>query len=82
MPGIPRAAGAPLSARAAAFFQLDLRVDKTFLFDDWKLDLYLEVSNATNRENIEAIFYSDDYRSRDDITSLPLTPSLGIRGSF
>lgn len=79
---IPRAAGAPLSARAAAFFQLDLRVDKTFLFDDWKLDLYLEVSNATNRENIEAIFYSDDYRSRDDITSLPLTPSLGIRGSF
>ena len=79
---IPRAAAAPLSARAGAFFQLDLRIDKTFLFDDWRLDLYLEVNNASNRANIEAIQYADDYRSRDDITSLPLTPSLGIRGSF
>ncbi len=79
---IPRAAAAPLSARAGAFFQLDLRIDKTFIFDDWRLDLYLEVNNASNRANIEAIQYADDYRSRDDITSLPLTPSLGIRGSF
>lgn len=79
---VPRAAGDPLSARAEGFFQLDVRIDKTFLFDRWKLDLYLELNNATNRANIESIQYSDDYRERDDITSLPLTPSLGVRGSF
>jgi len=79
---VPRAAAAPLSRRAAAFFQLDLRIDKTFLFDDWRLAVYLELNNTTNRANIESIQYADDYRSRDDIMSLPLTPSLGIRGSF
>jgi hypothetical protein len=79
---VPRAADAPLSRRSAAFFQLDLRVDKTFVFDTWRLELYLELNNATNRANIESIQYSDDYRRRDDITSLPLTPSLGVRGSF
>ncbi len=79
---VPRAAGEPLSARSGAFFQLDLRVDKKWVFDTWQLDLYLELNNATNRGNIEQIQYSDDYQRRDDITSLPLTPSLGLRGSF
>lgn len=79
---VPRAAAAPLSERSEAFFQLDLRIDKSFLFETWRLDLYLELNNATNRANIESIQYSDDYTRRDDITSLPLTPSLGIRGSF
>lgn len=79
---VPRAAGDPLSGRADAFFQLDLRIDKTWLFDTWKLDLYFELSNATNKQNIEAIGYSDDYRERDDIQSLPIIPGLGLRGSF
>jgi hypothetical protein len=79
---VPRAAAAPLSRRSGDFFQLDLRIDKTFIFDRWRLDLYLELNNATNQANIEAIQYSDDFTRRDDITSLPLTPSLGIRGSF
>ncbi len=79
---VPRAATDPLAARSGDFFQLDLRVDKTFIFDAWRLDLYLELNNATNRANIESVQYSDDFRRREDITSLPLTPSIGIRGSF
>lgn len=79
---IPRAGGAPLSRRSAPFLQLDLRVDKTFVFDRWRLEVYLELNNATNRANIEAIRYADDYLERADITSLPITPSLGIRGRF
>jgi len=79
---VPRAAAAPLSERIASFFQLDLRIDKTWLFDTWKLDLYFELNNATNQANIEAVGYTDDFRERDDIESLPLIPSLGVRGSF
>lgn len=79
---VPRAAGAPLSQRSADFLQLDLRVDKTWVFDTWSLELYFELNNATNRRNIESIQYAEDYRSRDDITSFPLTPSLGVRGAF
>jgi TonB family protein len=79
---VPRPAGGILSSRVAGFFQLDVRVAKTFLFDRWRLETYLELNNATNRANIESVQYSDDYRRREDITSLPLTPSLGVRGAF
>ncbi len=78
----PRPRGALLSSRLEPFLQLDLRVDKTWYFDDWRLNAYLELNNATNRSNIEQLSYSDDYSERQDITSLPITPSLGLRGSF
>lgn len=79
---VPRAAAGLLSRRSEAFLQLDIRLDKTFVFDLWRLAVYLELNNATNRANIESVGWSEDYTRRDDITSLPLTPSLGIRGSF
>jgi len=79
---VPRAAAATLSRRLAPFLQLDLRLSKTFVFDAWQLVTYLEVSNVTNRENIEQVGYNFDYTSREDITSLPLVPSLGIRARW
>ena len=79
---VPRAAAQLLSRRLAGFLQLDLRVDKDFVFDTWALKLYLELNNATNRENIEQVGYNYDYSAREDITSLPLVPSLGLRASF
>jgi len=79
---VPRAAAAPFTRRVADFVQLDLRVDKTILFDTWRLQLYLELNNATNRANVEAVGYSRDFTRREDIESLPITPSIGVRGSF
>ncbi|TNF25457.1 MAG: hypothetical protein EP329_23070 [Deltaproteobacteria bacterium] len=79
---VPRAAAATLSQRLAPFLQLDLRLDKTFVFDTWELATYLEVSNVTNRENIEQVGYNFDYSARSDITSLPLVPSLGVRARW
>ena len=64
------------------FYQLDIRIDKTFVFDDWSLKLYLELSNATNRANIEQVGYSFDYSTRSDIVGLPIVPGLGIRATF
>ena len=79
---VPSPAAAKLSARSEEFYQLDIRIDKTFVFDDWSLKLYLELSNATNRANIEQVGYSFDYSTRSDIVGLPIVPGLGIRGSF
>ncbi|MEZ4235805.1 MAG: TonB family protein [Myxococcota bacterium] len=45
--------GDPYSDRAPAFFALDLRVDRTFRFRTWKLEMYTEVQNATNHRNVE-----------------------------
>ena len=79
---VPKPAGAPLSGRVDDFMQLDLRVDKTFIFESWTLKMYLEFQNATNRENVEFINYTYDYSAQDAVNGLPIIPSIGIRGSF
>ena len=79
---VPRPAGPPLSARVDDYIQLDVRIDKRFVFNNWKLKLYIELQNATNQKNTEFVNYTYDYRVRDDVAGLPIIPSLGIRGSF
>ena len=70
------------SVRVDAFHQLDVRVDKTWVFDKWTLNLYLDVQNAYNRGNVEAMGYNYDYSKQTPTTGLPIVPSFGIRGSF
>lgn len=79
---VPSPDGAKLGSRIDEFFQLDLRIDKTFTFTEWALKLYLEVSNVSNRANVEQVGYSYDYSTRSDIVGLPIVPSLGIRATF
>jgi hypothetical protein len=79
---VPRPSAPRLSERLPDFMQLDVRIDKSFVFNSWKLKLYLELTNATNRANVEQVGYSNDYATRQDIVGLPILPSLGIRGMF
>ncbi len=75
-------AGSPMSARNALFHQLDLRVDKLFVFDRWKLTTYLDLQNAYNQQNTEMTVYNYDYSERKAITGVPILPSLGVKGEF
>jgi TonB family protein len=70
------------SRRLPDFFQLDVRIDKKFVFENFMLALYLDVQNATNRQNVEAVTYSYDYSQEAYFTGLPILPVLGIRGEF
>lgn len=79
---VPQPAGAALSARIEDFFALDLRVSKEFRFETWILNAYLEINNATNRENVENVGYRYDYSTRNDINGLPLVPSFGVKGVY
>ena len=74
--------GEPNSVRFPTFHQLDVRVDKRWTFERWRLELYLDLQNAYNRMNAEAFAYSYDYRQRARITGLPIIPSFGLRGEF
>jgi TonB family protein len=74
--------GATNSGRLDAFNQLDLRVDKVFTFDRWRLSAYLDVQNVLRSDNPEAVGYNYDYRIVHPITGLPLLPILGVRGDF
>mgnify|MGYP001592812487 CR=1 FL=1 len=77
-----RVSGEPYSARMPAFSQLDVRVDKTWRFRAWALDVYLDVQNATMRENPESVVWSYDFARSGYVTGLPILPSLGVRGWF
>ncbi len=72
----------PKTERLGTFHQLDVRVDKTWTFDVWKLNLYLDIQNFYNHGNQEGWRYSYDYRQRDAVTGLPIVPVLGLRGEW
>jgi hypothetical protein len=75
-------AGAYNSARVPVFHQLDLRVDKKFTWKRVSLTTYVDVQNVYNRQNAEFVNYAYDYSAYDNIPSLPIIPSLGIRLEF
>ena len=74
--------GAVNSGRLPAFNQLDVRVDKTFTFEQWTLEAFLEVLNAYNNPSVEGVTYSYDYRQRAYFSGIPLIPNLGVKGRF
>jgi TonB family protein len=71
------------SQRLPAFHQLDLRVDKKFVFSSFSLSAYLDLINVYNRKNPDTIQFNYDYsQSQPQSASLPFVPSLGIRGEM
>ena len=70
------------SARVEAFHQLDVRIDKDFVFDYWILTAYLDVQNVYFHANAEMSQYNYDYTERTTIRGLPILPSIGMRGAF
>ncbi len=74
--------GSPNSRRIPAFNQLDVRLDKTWTFDSYKLTAYLDVQNMYNRANADGVSYNYRYTKPEWQTGLPIIPSLGVRGEF
>jgi len=70
------------SARNPMFNRLDLRVEKMWRFEAWKLAAYLDVQNAYNATNREGVTYNYDYSRTSDIRGLPIIPSIGLRGEL
>lgn len=68
------------SDRLPTFAQLDASVRKRWNGKRGRwLEAYLEVLNATNRNNAEEFAYSADFGLQDVWTGLPITPLLGVR---
>ncbi len=68
--------------RQPDFIQLDLRVDKKWTAETWTYTLYIDVQNATNRENTAGVQYNYDYTKSQFTTDLPIFPSLGMRFEY
>lgn len=74
--------GGTNSTRLQPFHQLDIRVDRKWIFETWILTGYLEIQNAYNRANSENTLYDFDSTDSIPLTGLPIIPSFGIRGEF
>jgi hypothetical protein len=67
--------------RLPAFYQLDLRAERRFLFDAFTLNLYLEIVNATLTRQVYQLDQSPD-GSLSQRSLRVVLPSLGIRGEI
>ncbi len=74
--------GAARSERTPTFRQIDVRVEKVWLYNTWSLGLYLDVINVANLENVEAFEYDYRFKNKAPITSYPILPTLGLRGTW
>jgi TonB family protein len=70
------------SERNPAFHQLDLRIDRRWIFDTWMLGVYLDVTNVYWAKNQEGIRYNYDFTDQEPLDGLPILPTLGITAKF
>jgi TonB family protein len=70
------------SARIDAFHQLDIRIDKRWIYETWMLDAYLDIQNVYSQKNVTGVEYSYDYSKKVPQVGLPIIPVLGLRGEF
>ena len=70
------------TARISDFHQLDLRIDKKFVFDVLMVGVYLEWQNVYARPNAEAVIYNYDYTESQPISGILFLPNLGLRVEF
>jgi TonB family protein len=74
--------GTLLSGRLPVFHQIDVRVEKTWVFDYFTIGAYLDIQNLLNIENVEGANYDYRFRKEAPVTSVPFLPTLGVRGQW
>lgn len=75
--------GDPFSERVGPFVQLDLRVDKRFVYRNWMLSSYLDFSNVNYffYNSPEMYAYNYDSSKRKSVGAI-FFPSLGLTAEF
>jgi carboxypeptidase family protein/TonB-dependent receptor-like protein len=72
--------GTTNAERAPMHHQLDVRVDYSWRWGPSDFTVFLDVQNVYLNESIARYFYSYDYTQRTEFKSLPIIPSIGLRG--
>jgi TonB family protein len=74
--------GAYNSIRIPAFYQLDARIERSFVYRRVKVNVFLDVQNVTDRQNPEEIIYNYNFAVKSYITGFPTLAVLGARLEF
>jgi hypothetical protein len=68
------------SARAPIHHQLDLRIDYGWHAGPVQMTVFLDVQNVYLNQSVVTYFYGYDYSQEAAFKSLPIIPSIGVRG--
>jgi outer membrane receptor protein involved in Fe transport len=68
------------SARAPMHNQLDIRVDYIWHSGPVEMTVFADIQNVYLNESVAGYFYSYDYSQTAEFKSIPIIPSLGLRG--
>lgn len=79
---IPQYRGPVNPDRMPLRHQLDLRLDKYWLFESWILSTYIDVQNVYYQENAIGWAYNKDYTQRQKVSLLPIMVFFGLKGDF
>ncbi len=74
--------GAYNAIRIPSFYQLDARLERSFVYERVKLNVFLDVQNITDRQNPEEIIYNYNFTVKSYITGFPTLAVLGARAEF
>ena len=72
--------GAVNAGRAPMHNQLDIRVDYSWHWSTVEMTAFLDVQNVYMNESVAGYFYSYDYTQKQAFKSIPIIPSIGLRG--
>ncbi len=70
--------GSQNSARYPSYSRLDVRLTRLFYLNYLPLELYIEILNVLNNNNVVHWIYNLDYTSKRQMTVFPLIPVIGI----
>ncbi|MBA3819389.1 MAG: TonB-dependent receptor [Deltaproteobacteria bacterium] len=68
----------PWGAKLPAFISLDLRADRRWHRCWGDIVFYVDVQNATNRDNVEGREYDGSIGADADVPGLPIVPFIGV----
>ena len=68
----------PFGGTLPVFFQLDVRVDRTWHRTWGDFDLFFDIQNVTNRKNVEGRNFSSEKMRDEDVEGLPILPFIGV----
>jgi outer membrane receptor protein involved in Fe transport len=70
------------SDRAPMHHELDIRIDRYFKWGPLNMSYFLDVQNVYLNQSVVQDIYSYDYSQKSQFTSIPIIPSVGLRGQF
>jgi outer membrane receptor protein involved in Fe transport len=74
--------GAINSERAPLHHQLDLRIDRSWMWGPVKMTKFLDIQNVYLNSSVVSYLYGFDYTQRAAFRSLPILPTAGLRGEI